>query len=465
MKKYFYAKNGERLGPYTAEEILAKNLDNNTLVWYEGLADWVKLSNAPELSSLVKSTPPPPPLTKSVNKSKLSLATFVLLIIGGSLIAGGVFYYPKWASTQKYNKALSVFMSTDSIQFAVFNELAIKNFDEAQYILGLYYQRTDDSLKAKEAFEKALQTSKKIPALYGLLDVNRKDSTEYKKNLSAEFAGWVNRIEKDDWLSQKIAAKMCASGIIGKTDYSRAKEFYEKSINNGSVASMILLGDLYSQDGDLKDEAKSLELYKKAASLGNAHAMSATGFIYYEGSGVKKDYIEARKWFLKGAQNNSAYGEMCMGMLYMAGDGVKQRSDSAKYWFDRASKNRLDKSELSQYFKKAAQPLALTVEAIMKSSTASGNTQTRSSSSGGSNSFNKYIACNYCGRGFYQRQGFAKAIGIDCAASWNEQINDIAIAYNAGYPVENLQYLVNSYERGEWYCTRKCVYESGNCLK
>ena len=48
---------------------------------------------------------------------------------------------------------------------------------------------------------------------------------------------------------------------------------------------------------------------------------------------------------------------------------------------------------------------------------------------------------------------------------FSQPINDIAIAYNAGYPVENLQYLVNSYERGEWYCTRKCVYESGNCLK
>jgi hypothetical protein len=37
MRNYYYAKNGERLGPFTLEEMQKKDLDNDTLVWYEGL--------------------------------------------------------------------------------------------------------------------------------------------------------------------------------------------------------------------------------------------------------------------------------------------------------------------------------------------------------------------------------------------------------------------------------------------
>jgi TPR repeat protein len=467
MRNYYYAKNGEKLGPFTLEEMQKKDLDNDTLVWYEGLEDWMKISNDTELSTLIQKIPPP--LRKSGVKKNKSLSITAIAIVAILILFGSFYFYPKWNNHKRFNAALNIFISTDSIQFNEFNYLANNDYEHAPYILGLYYQRTGDSIKAKDSFEKALNSNKRIPALYGLLEVNYKDSSAYLKTISENFQDWLNQIDAKDWLSQKIAAKMFVSGKGTTINYVKAKEYFEKSINNGSISSKILLGNLLSKDGNLKDEAKALELYKSAANLGNPHAMSATGAVYYEGAGVKVDYEEAKKWFWQAAKNNSIYGELYLGLLYMSGDGGKKNYDSAKYWFERAVNNRLDKSETSQGAKVVAQPMLALVKIMKSPSNNTNQKQAETSRSGGSDSFNKYISCDYCGRGFYQKQGFAKPFSSSfsnhCATSWNSVLTDLNLVSSTGYSKDNIQYMINSYERGEWYCTRRCVNESGNCLE
>lgn len=467
MRKYYYAKNGERLGPFTLEEMQKKDIDNDTLVWYEGLEDWIKVSNDKELSTSIQKIPPP--LRKSGGKKNISLSVTTIAIVAILILFGSFYFYPKWNNHKRFNAALNIFMSTDSIQFNEFNYLANNDFEDAPYILGLYYQRTDDSIKAKDSFEKALNSNKRIPALYGLLDVNYKDSSAYLKTISEEFQDWLSQIDAKDWLSQIIAAKMFVSGKGTVVNYVKAKEYFEESIKNGSILSKILLGDLLSKDGNLKDESKALELYLSAANLGNPHAMSEAGLVYYQGAGVKVDYDEAKKWFWQAAKYNSVNGELALGLLYMTGDGGNKNYDSAKYWIERAASNRLDKSETSKDIKEVAQPMLAIVEIMKPNPRDSNQKQTQASNSGNSDSYNKYISCDYCGRGFYQKQGYAKpfssSFSNNCATSWNSLLSDINFASSSGYSKDNIRYLINSYENGEWYCTRKCVNESGNCLE
>jgi uncharacterized membrane protein YhaH (DUF805 family) len=59
MKKYYYLSGSDRVGPVTLEELkLVKGLTSETLLWYEGLASWVR---AGELSDVLTSVPPPVP--------------------------------------------------------------------------------------------------------------------------------------------------------------------------------------------------------------------------------------------------------------------------------------------------------------------------------------------------------------------------------------------------------------------
>lgn len=64
-KQYFLALNGQQQGPYPVSALgdYIKNgqLDKNTLVWTQGMAQWIHAVQVAELSSLFGSMPPPLP--------------------------------------------------------------------------------------------------------------------------------------------------------------------------------------------------------------------------------------------------------------------------------------------------------------------------------------------------------------------------------------------------------------------
>jgi flagellar basal body-associated protein FliL len=59
MKKYFYTKGKEKYGPFTIEELSDKGLNNETLVWAEGMENWHKLQDIPELARVLSKYIPP----------------------------------------------------------------------------------------------------------------------------------------------------------------------------------------------------------------------------------------------------------------------------------------------------------------------------------------------------------------------------------------------------------------------
>ncbi|HEY5811620.1 MAG TPA: DUF4339 domain-containing protein [Terrimicrobiaceae bacterium] len=70
---WFYAKDGQQVGPLEFSEIerlrSEGQLTGDTLVWQQGMANWVKLSEVQKTSSAVPSSVPSPPLTPSLPQS------------------------------------------------------------------------------------------------------------------------------------------------------------------------------------------------------------------------------------------------------------------------------------------------------------------------------------------------------------------------------------------------------------
>jgi hypothetical protein len=52
MSKYYYTDGKERFGPFTLEDLSSRNITRETMVWMEGLADWIPAGNLAELQSL-----------------------------------------------------------------------------------------------------------------------------------------------------------------------------------------------------------------------------------------------------------------------------------------------------------------------------------------------------------------------------------------------------------------------------
>ena len=72
MKKFYYVNEGQSFGPVTKEELVG-NLKKDTLVWFEGMDNWIIASEVPELSSLFQSVPPPIPMKEKELVSKVEV--------------------------------------------------------------------------------------------------------------------------------------------------------------------------------------------------------------------------------------------------------------------------------------------------------------------------------------------------------------------------------------------------------
>lgn len=59
MSQYYYTDGKDRFGPFSLDEIREQGILETTLVWREGLSDWVPASQLPELA-FPASVPPPP---------------------------------------------------------------------------------------------------------------------------------------------------------------------------------------------------------------------------------------------------------------------------------------------------------------------------------------------------------------------------------------------------------------------
>lgn len=58
---YFISRNNIKEGPYTFNQIRDFNLTEDTLIWKEGLVNWVKIKELQEFESLIIKSPPPLP--------------------------------------------------------------------------------------------------------------------------------------------------------------------------------------------------------------------------------------------------------------------------------------------------------------------------------------------------------------------------------------------------------------------
>lgn len=63
------------------------------------------------------------------------------------------------------------------------------------------------------------------------------------------------------------------------------------------------------------------------------------GINYYDGKGVKKDYIEAARWFRRSAEQGFPFAERQLGRMYYEGEGVEKNNEEAFKWYNKAAEH------------------------------------------------------------------------------------------------------------------------------
>lgn len=172
-----------------------------------------------------------------------------------------------------------------------------------------------------------------------------------------------------------------ADGTGCKKDVKKAIEYYEKGVSKGDIDCQLLLGDIYSgknEEMSIKaDYEKAFKYYKEAAERGNIKAKFETGFCYYFGNGIKKDWKESNKYLIESIGDvlkdpksikkkknikyiQNAYG--CLSQIYKkGGNGVEQDLQRSEIYLN----------ESYEYYKKVMRKL---YEKIFKKSWKESNT-------------------------------------------------------------------------------------------
>jgi hypothetical protein len=103
MKKYYIHLNGNQEGPFSFDELKAKKISPETMIWFEGAENWNPANSIQELNDLFKVTPPPiktttpPPLQNESSdapnaKKSSKMVVFLGIALVGVLVIAGVLY-------------------------------------------------------------------------------------------------------------------------------------------------------------------------------------------------------------------------------------------------------------------------------------------------------------------------------------------------------------------------------------
>lgn len=135
------------------------------------------------------------------------------------------------------------------------------------------------------------------------------------------------------------AQREYAAFLIANDEPKLGFKWAEKAAKQGLAEAQHLLGQIYEEgSGIKKDEMEAFAWFRKAAEQDYALAQVEVGMAYQSGlKDIKKDTIAAYKWFRKAAEQNNPKGLSALGEAYLWGFGVKKNEKEAIKWFSKAA--------------------------------------------------------------------------------------------------------------------------------
>ncbi len=103
-------------------------------------------------------------------------------------------------------------------------------------------------------------------------------------------------------------------------------------------------GESAAEAGDFKT---ALQEFQPLAEQGHSDAQDSLGYMYKNGFGVSKDYIQAAKWFRRASEQGHARAQFRLASMYNNGQGVSQDFVLSFMWFSVAAKNGLENALVS----------------------------------------------------------------------------------------------------------------------
>lgn len=156
-----------------------------------------------------------------------------------------------------------------------------------------------------------------------------------------------NKVECYENISSSNSTAALKLGIYNaeRKNFDKASKLLENSKNMGNYYANLPLAFLYFQGtGVKKDASKSLELLKASASKDPNAAFQLSKF-YAKGITIQKDTKKALEYLNFAASKNMFVAQKELALIYAKGlFDVKKDEVKAKYWLEKANANETDKT-------------------------------------------------------------------------------------------------------------------------
>ncbi len=202
---------------------------------------------------------------------------------------------------------------------------------EAQFMLGFAHLwgigATTNRTTGIGWFEKAAE--QEMPeAQHALAQVYLESLGEARDPAKGQL--WLKRAARNGHVKalEMLGVYYRMGRYVPKSD-ELAEKCLLKAVARGAHTACAELGLLYAENrrGD-----KAVRWLKKGANAGRADVCHALGRLYFNGSGVKKDYFQAFKWWSLGAERGDPESQEELAHLYEEGKGVEQNKALAEKW-------------------------------------------------------------------------------------------------------------------------------------
>ena len=206
------------------------------------------------------------------------------------------------AYAKVFDKAVQFYLNNDYYNaFTIFKQLANNGNANAQYNLAMMYYKGEGT----------------------------------QKNKILAFI-WFNTASKEgNKLAQNKLGTMYANGeVVGTKDKLKAtKEYLKSALQNYDIAQLNL-GIQYNSN--IKEESlkRAFFWYTQAANNGNLAAINNLGNMYYAGQSVKKDLKKAYELYFKAANKGDKLAQFNLSMMYYNGEYIKQSDKKTLYWLN-----------------------------------------------------------------------------------------------------------------------------------
>lgn len=251
------------------------------------------------------------PVQRVVSTQKPRIMKRILLLAWMTLLVANAFAQV----TEGYENVMQRFSIEDSINWGNITQqqvdqiagMAAKGHSNSLYYLGRCYFNgygvKKDRLKAVECYSQAAEKDN-TEALYYLGFCYKYGYGVTKNETKAEqFFGrsvkWLNE-ELDNRSYAPYYLALCYNYGFGvDMDHEKSVELYHKAAIMGNSQALVSLAVEYQMGNNnfKKDPQKAVEYFQKAAEWGNPQAQLHLGYCYLDGEGVGKDTEKAREYF------------------------------------------------------------------------------------------------------------------------------------------------------------------------